>query len=63
MYGTDKNYIIVEAELKDGAQDPEEAAVNRPYKPEDPKTLPLNKEVKNGANKYTYYVCHEGYYC
>lgn len=71
MFGTQKNYYIVESERGDGeegAADEEEPAA--PAKPEsdDPNeqdlpksnfkvTPPVPKEIGVGVNKYVYWVC------
>jgi radial spoke head protein 4/6 len=72
IFGREKNYIITEAELKEGSDDPEEAIVNAVPKLEEVKVevqegpkLPkpkafsrLSREQRSGVNKYVYYVCN-----
>jgi radial spoke head protein 4A len=70
IYGCDQNYIIAEGELKDGAQDEDDAIANPPQpekseKKEEKNTkvnlpkpkvfAPLSKETRSGVNKYVYY--------
>jgi radial spoke head protein 4A len=74
ILGRDANYIIAEAELKEGVEDTEDAIVNavpavdgankKDEVQEGPKLAkpkqfsPLSKELRIGVNKYVYYACH-----
>jgi radial spoke head protein 4/6 len=66
--GLQSNYIIVEAELKDGVVDDEDAIVNKPAKSVEKDesatkgkqtAKPLTRETKTGTNKYVYYTCSD----
>jgi radial spoke head protein 4A len=74
VLGRDANYIIAEAELKEGVEDTEDAVVNavpptevaekKDEVQEGPKLTkpkqfgPLSKEQRIGVNKYVYFACN-----
>ena len=62
IMGTERNYIVVEAEVREGAVDNETVdSVEDDIGNKGAKTnglAPLSKEIKAGVNRYTYYVCN-----
>ncbi|KAI8909826.1 radial spokehead-like protein [Gorgonomyces haynaldii] len=61
IQGLHKDYLIVEAELKDGVQDEEDAIVNKPLQrpDQDEKKKNLTRELRTGVNRYIYYTCNK----